>query len=85
MPFLIAVAGWSGVGKTTAVDHLKNVGAGEKIYLGETVLNEIRLRGLLPGPTSEQLVRRDLRAQHAPVSVLGMIGHCQLLRGMTIN
>jgi dephospho-CoA kinase len=64
MAFLIAVAGWSGCGKTTSVNYLCKAGAGEKIYLGETVLNEIHARGMSQGPESEQQVRLDLRAQY---------------------
>jgi dephospho-CoA kinase len=64
MALLIAVAGWSGSGKTTAIDHLSKIGAGEKIYIGEAVLDEIHARGMAPGPVSEQLVRLNLREQH---------------------
>jgi dephospho-CoA kinase len=66
MAFLIAVTGLSGAGKTTAIDHLKRVGVGEKVYLGQTVLNEVQARRLPPGTESEQLVRLDFRSQYGP-------------------
>jgi dephospho-CoA kinase len=66
MAFLIAVAGLSGAGKTTAIDHFKSLGLGQKVYLGDTVLNEVRARGLSPGPENERLVRLDFRSQHGP-------------------
>jgi dephospho-CoA kinase len=66
MAFLIAVAGLSGAGKTTAVDYLKNLGLGQKVYLGDIVLNEVRARGLAPGAENERMVRLDLRLQQGP-------------------
>jgi dephospho-CoA kinase len=64
MAFLIAVTGLSGAGKTTAVDYLKNVGVGEKVYFGDIVLNEVRARGLALTAENERSVRLDLRSQH---------------------
>jgi dephospho-CoA kinase len=66
MAFLIAVAGLSGAGKTTAVDHFRDLGLGRKVYLGETVLNEIHTRGLSATPENERAVRIDLRTQYGP-------------------
>ena len=63
MAFLIAVSGLSGAGKTTAVDHLKKLGLGEKVYLGDTVLDEVRARGLWPNSENERLVRLSLRSE----------------------
>jgi dephospho-CoA kinase len=63
MALVIALAGRSGVGKTTAVEELYRIGVGEKFYLGEAVIADVRSRGLSPGPESEQLVRSDLRRQ----------------------
>src|SRR5438067_2069119 len=61
MALLIAVTGLSGAGKTTAISWLANSGVGEKVYLGQSVLDEVRARGLPPGPQSERQVRLDLR------------------------
>ena len=66
MPFLIAVAGLSGAGKTTAVHHFTNLGRGQKVYLGATVLNEVRARGLQITAENERSVRLDIRLQRGP-------------------
>ena len=66
MPFLIAVAGLSGAGKTTAIDYLTNFAGGQKVYLGDTVLNEVRARGLPATPENERSVRLDIRLQRGP-------------------
>jgi dephospho-CoA kinase len=64
MTFLIAVTGFSGAGKTTAINYLSDIGVGQKIYLGQVVLDEIITRGLPPGPESERLVRSEFREQY---------------------
>jgi dephospho-CoA kinase len=64
MARLIAVTGFSGAGKTTAVNFLAGAIGGQKIYIGQLVLNEIEIRGLPQGPTSEQVVRLDLRRKY---------------------
>jgi dephospho-CoA kinase len=74
MAFLIAVAGLSGAGKTTAVDYLKDLGLGQKVYLGDTVLNEVRARGLPSSPENERLVRLDIRLQHGPGALAVLAG-----------
>jgi dephospho-CoA kinase len=78
MAFLIAVAGLSGAGKTTAVDHLKDLGLGQKVYLGDTVLNEVRVRGLALGPENERFVRLDIRLKQGP-------GALAILAGPTVK
>jgi dephospho-CoA kinase len=66
MPFLVAVAGLSGSGKTTFIDHLETLGAGTKVYLGQIVHDAIRAKGLKPTPANEKMVRFELRAKHGP-------------------
>jgi dephospho-CoA kinase len=66
MPYLIAVAGHSGVGKTTAINHFENLGFGQRIYLGEEVLKELNLRGLERNSANEQCVRLSLREREGP-------------------
>ena len=60
---MIAVAGLSGVGKTTAVEYLQERGVGELVYVGKYVQMEVRDRGLAPTPENEQLVREALRKE----------------------
>jgi dephospho-CoA kinase len=64
MPLLIALAGLSGAGKTTAADYYRDAGLAEKVYLGDVVLNEVRTRGLPVAPDTERVVRLELRAKH---------------------
>jgi dephospho-CoA kinase len=66
MTYLIAVAGHSGVGKTTAINHLENLGFGQRIYLGEEILKELNLRGLERTSANEQSVRLSLREREGP-------------------
>ncbi len=58
---LIAVAGLSGAGKSTAVKHLQSRGVGQLVYVGAYVQAEVLNRGLAPTPENEQLVRQSLR------------------------
>jgi dephospho-CoA kinase len=74
MAYLIAVTGLSGAGKTTAVNYLQKIGAGQKIYLGQVVLAEVRSRGMPPGPDSERAVRMDFRKQHGPAALAVLAG-----------
>ena len=60
---LIAVAGLSGVGKTTAINHLKDEGVGAEIYVGGYIQNEVSHRGLQLTAENEQFVRKDMRQQ----------------------
>lgn len=69
MAFLIAAAGLSGSGKTTALRYLKKLTAGEIVYFGGIVLEQIRLRGLVPCPETERSVRLDIRDQHGPAAL----------------
>jgi dephospho-CoA kinase len=65
----VGVVGYSGSGKTTAVDYLVEQTRGERIYLGDIVLRQVRERGLPEGPESERKVRLDLRAEKGPAAL----------------
>jgi adenylate kinase len=69
MALLIAAAGLSGSGKTTALRYLKKLSAGEIVYFGGIVLEQIRDRGLVPCPETERSVRLDIREQHGPAAL----------------
>src|SRR5262245_3295471 len=64
MARLIAVSGFAGAGKTTAIDFLEARGFGRRLYVGQLVLDEVQKRGLPTGTQSENEVRADLRAKH---------------------
>jgi dephospho-CoA kinase len=64
MARLIAVTGFSGAGKTTAINFLASAIGGQKVYVGQLVLDEIAIRGISQGPESEQIVRLDLRQKY---------------------
>ena len=61
---LIAVCGFSGVGKTTALEHLRDCGFGRIYYAGGLVRQEAVARGLELTPEVEKLVRNELRESH---------------------
>ena len=60
---LVGVAGLAGAGKTTAAKYLSNLKGGRYFYLGQTVLDEVRARGLPETRESERQVRIDLRSE----------------------
>ncbi len=60
---LVAVAGLSAAGKTTAVEHLESLGIGRVLYVGGLVIDAVREQGLAVTPTNERLVREELRAR----------------------
>lgn len=60
---LIAVAGLSGAGKTTTVEHLQVRGVGRIIYVGAYVKTEVLSRGLALTPENEQAVRNAVREE----------------------
>jgi len=66
MAVLVALAGFSGAGKTTAADYFCNAGLAKKIYFGDVVLNEVRARGLPLTADTERAVRIELRERHGP-------------------
>jgi dephospho-CoA kinase len=66
MVYLIAVAGHTGAGKTTAVCYLKEMCGGEVVYLGGAVLDYMNEHGISITPESELLWRLKLREQDGP-------------------
>ncbi len=67
---LLGFAGFSGSGKTTAVNYLHGLLRSEIVYLGEVVLDEVKARGLAITPDNEAIVRDDLRNEHGPLVIL---------------
>jgi dephospho-CoA kinase len=65
----VGMTGLAGAGKTTAIDHLRGLTEGRVLYLGQTVLNEVRARGLPETRESERLVRIDLRHDKGPAAL----------------
>jgi dephospho-CoA kinase len=63
---LIMVCGFSGAGKSTAIENLCKASGGAPIYFGEVILNEIVRRGLVRSPDVERSVRKELRDVHGP-------------------
>lgn len=61
MPLVVALAGLSGAGKTTAISMLEARGCGIRFYVGGIVTGEMRRRGLKGTPSDERLVREELR------------------------
>lgn len=84
---LIALAGPSGAGKTTAVDYLEEIGFGQKVYLGQAVLDEIGAQGLRPEPESERHVRMTFRERYGPGALSILAGpqvEALLTRGINV-
>ena len=63
-PHVVAVVGLAGAGKSTVARILERNYGYKSVYFGGHVVNEVRARGLPPGPESERLVREELREQH---------------------
>jgi dephospho-CoA kinase len=61
MPKLLGVTGYSGAGKTSAIEHLAARSGADRIYVGQLVADEVIAQGLLPGADSEKTVRVGLR------------------------
>ena len=66
---LVGVSGLAGSGKTTAVEYLSRLTGGRDIYLGKTVLDEVRARGLSGTRDDERSVRIDLRREKGPAAL----------------
>jgi dephospho-CoA kinase len=64
MPNLFAVTGFSGAGKTTAIDFIANASGTSRVYVGQLINDEVVRRGLPPGADSERAVRLDFRQKH---------------------
>ena len=65
----VGMTGLAGAGKTTAIDHLTSLTKGRVLYLGQTVLDEVRARGLPETRENERLVRIDLRRDKGPAAL----------------
>jgi dephospho-CoA kinase len=63
------MTGLAGAGKTTAIDHLRSLTEGRVLYLGQTVLDEVRARELPETRENERLVRIDLRRDKGPAAL----------------
>jgi dephospho-CoA kinase len=66
--YLIAVAGYTGSGKTTSVQYLRDLCDGEVVYFGAAVLDYMRDRKLPETPETERIVRLKLREQNGPAA-----------------
>jgi dephospho-CoA kinase len=64
MPKLLGVTGYSGAGKTSAIEYIGARSGANRIYVGQLVTDEVVARGLAPGADSEKAVRVDLRERH---------------------
>jgi dephospho-CoA kinase len=60
---LVAVTGFAGAGKTTAIDYLESQLSGTKIYVGGYVCAEMERRNLAPTAENESLVRQAMREE----------------------
>jgi dephospho-CoA kinase len=60
---VVAVSGFAGTGKTTAVNHMIQILRGERIYLGDVVLDEVARCGLECTRANEHAARKKLRAE----------------------
>ncbi len=63
---LIAVAGFAGVGKTTAINFLESKSVGRQIYVGQYLRQEVIRRGLELNAQNERVVRQDMRSRLGP-------------------
>jgi dephospho-CoA kinase len=61
MPSLLGITGYSGAGKTTAIEHLIATCGVDRIYVGQLIADEVVRLGMPPGPASEKTVRKHLR------------------------
>lgn len=68
MTHLIAVAGHTGSGKSTAVEYLKTLCGGESVYLGAAVLEYMRTAQIPITPENELHWRLKLREQDGPAA-----------------
>lgn len=78
----VGVAGFSGVGKSTATSYLKAASSGKRFYLGKYVLREVRRRGLAETRENERVVRVEMRAADpAAIAKLAAAGITRALKG----
>ena len=72
MPRIIAVAGFAGSGKTTAIDFLEADGIGYRAYIGKFVTEQVVARGLSLTPANERTVRMALREEEGPACLASL-------------
>lgn len=58
------MAGFAGVGKTTSLRYLEEMGVGRLEYIGRFIHEEIKRRGMASSASNERLVREQMRQQH---------------------
>jgi len=77
---LVGVTGLAGSGKTTAIEELLKLSGGRILYLGQTVIDEVRARGLQETRENERQVRIDLRREKGPsalaIPYIGLVAYC---------
>jgi dephospho-CoA kinase len=84
---LLAVTGFSGAGKTTAIDLIAAYSKIDRIYVGQLINDEVIRRGLPPGADSERTVRLDFRRNHGMAGLAALAASAirsNLDRGNTI-
>ena len=50
---ILAVTGFAGAGKSTAIDYLVSIGFGSRVYVGQLVIDELAARKLEVSPENE--------------------------------
>ncbi|MEF3132212.1 AAA family ATPase [Rhizobium sp. 268] len=61
MSCLVGVCGFTGAGKSTALELLQQATGGQYIYLGQAIFDELDRRGVEPTPENQSQVRMELR------------------------
>jgi dephospho-CoA kinase len=73
MPKLFGVTGYSGAGKTSAIDYIASQSGADRIYVGQLVSDEVISQGLPLGPDSEKSVRVRLRELHGKAGLAALV------------
>jgi dephospho-CoA kinase len=66
MPRIVAITGYTGAGKSTAVNFCENLGFGRRVYVGQFVVDAVVAKGWAVNPENEKLIRLALREKHGP-------------------
>ena len=61
---ILAIVGLPGCGKTEVINYLMDKLKCSKVYFGNVVMEEVKLRGLEINEINERKVREELRAEH---------------------
>jgi dephospho-CoA kinase len=69
-PLLIGISGLSGAGKSTAATLLAALSGGKTVYVGQVVLDEIKVRGLEQTRENERSVRLEIREREGGAGLL---------------